>query len=64
MTPGKNQGTWSVILREQSYLSGIDEEHLRPWTVKKKDEPGTVSPLTQQPLTPPQQEVGTVPEPL
>lgn len=51
MTPGKNQGTFSTILREQSYLSGIDPKHLRPVTLKTKTEPGAAA-LPQQPLAP------------
>jgi hypothetical protein len=43
-TPGKNQRTFSRILREQSYLKGIDRKHLRPWTVKKKDDAAVVAP--------------------
>jgi hypothetical protein len=49
MTPGKNKGTWSTILREQSYLSGIDRKHLRPWTVKKKEEGAVVTPSSPLP---------------
>jgi len=59
MTPGKNQGTFSRILREQSYLKGIDSKHLRPWTVKTKDEPG-VAPAGANPL--PQADAVIVPE--
>jgi hypothetical protein len=46
MTPGKNPGVWSTTLRKQTYLSGIPAKNLRPWTVKKKEEPGT-NPLPQ-----------------
>jgi hypothetical protein len=60
-TPGKNQGTFSRILREQSYLKGIDRKHLRPWTVKKKDEPA-VNPLPPETVTPTRVEE-TVPPP-
>jgi hypothetical protein len=51
MTPGKNPGTWSVILREQSYLKGIDPKHLQPWTVKKKEEGEAVVPVNPLPAT-------------
>lgn len=50
MTPGKNQGTFSTILREQSYLSGIDPKDLRPVTLKKA-EPSAAA-LPQRPLAP------------
>lgn len=51
-TPGKNQGTFSVILREQSYLKGIDSKDLRPWTVKKKDQTTGAPGLPSAPLKP------------
>ena len=55
MTPGKNQKPFSRILREQSYLKGIDREHLRPWTVKKADEPAG-NPLPSAPAPSPAEE--------
>jgi hypothetical protein len=61
MTPGKNQGTWSTILREQSYLKGIEPKHLRPWTVKKKGEPATNA-LPPTSLAPTRQETPPKPE--
>jgi len=42
--PSKGSGPFRQILREQSYLKGIDHKHLRPWSVKKKDQPAA-SPL-------------------
>lgn len=57
-SPSKGKGPFRQILREQSYLKGIDPEHLRPWTVKKKDEAAVpaggavVSPLPTESVGP------------
>jgi hypothetical protein len=59
--PSKGSGPFRQILREQSYLKGIEYKHLRPWTVKKKSEPGTTA-LPSSTLTPSREDVAPKPE--
>jgi hypothetical protein len=62
-SPSKGEGPFRGILREQSYLTGIEYKHLRPWTVKKKGETGTAaSPLPGATLTRPKEETVAKPE--